>query len=193
MFITLRSSYLPIRSPAIWYTTGMTTDPHALILMCTWLLIWSHLYFGGPREQQVPPHQKIQYYSFIVGISLFSLYTFLYTGVGALPYALPGVLYYVGWVLLCIGSVLVILARQRLKHLSAIEVLQSLSPIHVPSVLDRYTAGHPMYLGILLITAASILWFPNYLALLCLIPLLTGMYGKWRTEETHHRRPNRTA
>lgn len=166
----------------------MTSDPLALVIMLGWLIIWAHMYWGGPKKSHLPDHPRLVFYTSMLGGSFFVFFSSLFIGAGAVTVSeawqlyvtLGGTIFWLG------GMYLVLVSRHALKNASYREVLFALNDHASPHAIYTYFK-HPMYVGMLALLLGSLLWFPNIVGLGLVLIIAICLYEKVRIEDAHHR------
>lgn len=160
------------------------TDVGALFLMTFWASIWGVFIFSGRHSPRILPlNQHLVRYSTGLFFTITFFYTLLFTGVGAYEiFSNSDAQFLLGVAISGIGAMGMMLSRWYLRDLTLAEVIfaKNESTIHVGPY--RYMR-HPMYIGLSLILAGSLILYPNFYALTLLVPAGLLIERKMRIED----------
>lgn len=168
-------------------------DPSAIFLMIVWAVVWIFFFAIGQRTQRrLPLHRHLVRYSSAVFVCITLFYFVMFGGLWSLAehvnsgllneFFSSGGVRLLGILLAIFGAGMLVLSRYQLRELTLEELFFSKSELLIHNGLYRYFK-HPMYLGIFLALAGSLMLYPNILALIFMMLTLFFLKKKKNVEE----------
>ena len=149
------------------------------IIIFTWIMVWINLYKNGPKLPQLPIHKTLQVLSILTFITIFIFYSISFNLVTFLPQFVitHQFLKFFLYVMIIIGSILIIKSRNKINSLSAQDVIFGKNLKYQQEGVYKIF-NHPMYIGIMIILISSWFLFPTVLGIFCLMVVILLLIGK---------------